>query len=345
MAQASLNGYLHDADSQQAIPYATGYLNGSTSGAVTDESGFFRLPVRQVPAQLVASHLGYLSGVWNLEAIPEDTIRIALKENVRQLATVEIQDQDQRQKNLEEFRPLFFGKGQNPKKVFIKNEDALFFERDYNLRGRPKTLQAKSTNTLLVEQAETGYTIHVDLVQFTQTYGRTFQPNSTAWLAYYYFEPWDEKASEHEAKRYQKNRDRLYFNSAKHFLKALYDEQLAQQGYQIMQEQKAPGGGTIYEDFDLYDYVVDIDEQTRSVRGLKDTILVILYYANRDGSPIPLINKRGRQALTSAIQFETDDCLFRADGTTPGTDLRFGGTIGEKKVADMVPTGYFPANF
>lgn len=346
VAQSYLNGYLYDTATQKAIPYAAVYLNGCTSEAVTYEAGFLSLPLWQAPAQQVDSHLVNLSGVWNLEAVPEDIIRIALKENVRQLATIEIKDQDQRQKNLEEFRLLFLGGDQDHPKVYIKNEDDLCFERNYNPRGRPQNLKANSTNTLLVEQAETKYTIHVDLVQFIQTYGRTFQPNSTAWLAFYYFDHWDEKASEHETKRYHKNHDPLYFNSAKHFLKALYDEQLADQGYQVMQERKdARTGGTVFEDFDLYDYVVEIDEQTKIIRGLKDNTLVILYYANRDGSPMPPVNKRGRQPLSSASQFDAENGLSRLDGTTSGADLRFEGIIGNKKVATIVPVGYYPTNF
>lgn len=361
LSQSPISGYLLDSETAEPLAFATIYVNGTTTGAVSREDGFFELPVEHYPADVIVSHVGYVSLVQTLNAPPRDTLYMYLTMHPFELGEVNVVDQNQRKKNLAEFRKAFLGTGTFGQKATILNEDVLFFQRDYQQRKLPPgisltgqateksdvdsdlkkavNLQARSRAPLQIEQPATGYTIQVDLIQFVNQYGSS---SSTSWLGFYYFIPWEDQGKG-RPRRFLRKRKQAYYNSSQHFLSALYQRRLAEEGYQVFERRRNEQNGQIdYVAFDLYAQVVRIDEQTSAVEGLAGKTLEILFYGKANGTPRPIKKRPKGQPVPSAVQFIEPYCQFRANGTIPDTNIRFGGAISDKKVGAMLPDNYAP---
>ena len=360
--QSVLAGYLLDTDTREPVPFATVYINGTTSGAVTDEEGFFELKVSDYPCELVVSHLNYQSTVYNFQEAPADTLRLGVTARKVDLQEVEVLDTDQRAKNLREFLPNFLGMDAFGEKASLKNPEALFFTRDYIERDRPKSiridlngskvtgpnetlryplnLQASSQQQLLIEQPETGYIIHCDLIHFQLNYARGNQTPGSMTLGYYFFEPM-ETDRKRKQRKWQKARREAYYNSQQHFLYALYHRQLREEGYLIFERVSGMGESAQYRPFPLLDYLQDTPDGDRVIRGLHEKTLEIFYYPK--GVPGPNQNLLRGNPQRSLLRFMADSCSFRANGTAPDTNIQFGGLIAEKKTGAMLTDNYRPA--
>ena len=360
-AQSSLAGYLLDVDTGEPIAFATVYINGTTSGDVTGEDGFFELTITSYPCELVASHLNYQSTVYNFREAPADTLRLGITARKVDLQEVEVLDTDQRAKNLKEFLPNFLGMDEFGEEASVKNPEALFFKRDYIDSKRPKSiridlngskvtgpdetiryplnLQASSQQQLLIEQPETGYVIHCDLIHFQLNYARGNQTPGSMTLGYYFFEPMDARRDRQQRKWEQARRE-AYYNSQQHFLYALYHRQLREEGYLIFERVSGMGESAQYRPFPLLDYLHDTPGGDRAIQGLQEKTLEIFYYPK--GVPGPNQNLLRGNPQRSLVRFMGESCAFRANGTAPDTSIQFGGLIAEKKTGAMLPDNYRP---
>lgn len=361
-AQSTLTGYLLDTDTREPVAFATVYINGTTSGVVTGEDGFFELKVTAFPCELVVSHLNYQSTVFHFQEAPAETLRLGITARKVDLQEVEVLDTDQRAKNLKEFLPNFLGTDEFGEEASLKNPEALFFKRDYLESKRPKSiridlngtkvsspdktiryplnLQASSRQQLLIEQPETGYVIHCDLTHFQLNYARGNQTPGSMTLGYYFFEPMDAKR-DRQQRKWEKARREAYYNSQQHFLYALYHRLLREEGYLIFERVSGVGESTQYHPFPLLDYLRETPDGDRAIKGLKDKMLEIFYYPK--GVPGPGQNLLRGNPQRSLVRFMADSCAFRANGTAPNTDIQFGGQIAEKKTGAMLPDNYRPA--
>jgi hypothetical protein len=360
-AQSDLVGYLVDTDTGESIAFATVYINGTTSGAVTDDDGFFELEASDYPCELVVSHLNYQSTVFNFQEAPAETLRLGITARKVDLQEVEVLDTDQRAKNLKEFLPNFLGMDELGEEASLKNPEALFFKRDYIESKRPKSiridlngtkvsgptktiryplnLQASSRQQLLIEQPETGYVIHCDLIHFQLNYARGNQTPGSMTLGYYFFEPMESRR-DRQQRKWEKARREAYYNSQQHFLYALYHQQLREEGYLIFERVSGVGESTQYRPFPLLEYLRETPDSDRTIEGLEDKMLEIFYYPK--GVPGPNQNLLRGNPQRSLVRFMEDSCPFRANGTAPDTSIQFGGLIAEKKTGAMLPDNYRP---
>jgi len=361
VAQSSLTGYLLDIETKEPVAFATVYINGTTSGAVTGEKGFFELEVTSYPCEVVVSHLNYESTVFALTQAPDQELRLGITARKVDLQEVEVLDTDQRAKNLKEFLPNFLGMDDFGEEASLKNPEALFFQRDYLERNSPRSiriegngtkvsgptktvryplnLQAKSQQQLLIEQPETGYVIHCDLIHFQLNYARGNQTPGTMTLGYYFFDPMEAKR-DRQQRKWEKARRDAYYNSQQHFLYALYHQQLREEGYLIFERVSGVGESTQYRPFRLLDYLKETPAGDRAIVGLQEKTLEIFYYPK--GVPGPNQNMLRGNPQRSLVRFMENSCAFRANGTAPDTSIQFGGQIAEKKTGAMLPDNYRP---
>ncbi len=363
-ARDVIRGFLLDQASRQAVAYATVYINGSTSGAVTDARGYFELEARSFPLELIASHLSYEPAAFSLTLAVADTLQLLLQPRAVDLEEVSVEDKDRRAANLEEFRQHFLGTDEFGEAATLRNAGVLFFQRDYEQRElppgirivaaqgaqvggkryveRPLNLQAESRGLLLIDQPLTGYTIHVDLVSFRLDYAKVAGPGiSSAWLAYYYFEPVPVK-NRRQAEKLEQRRRQAYYNSGQHFLFALYHGRLAEEGYQVMERVRNDAGQVEYRPVDLEAFLRPAAGTLKEVTGLKDRLLEVFYYPGAGGRPQDVGDKAKGTPVVSQVLFTEAACSIRADGTAPRANIRFGGVIATKKAGAMLPDSYRP---
>lgn len=358
-SQNQLSGIVLDAGTNEPVDLATVYINGTTIGTYTDEKGKFTLKDLEYPAELVVSRLSYENKVLRIEKPLEKALIIKISASAVSLAEVKVEDRNQRQKNIAEFRNAFLGVDEFGREARLENTDALVFSRDYvkkSLGGsikidggeksamtieRPVNLKAETRAPLIVDQPKLGYRIRVDLVTFQKTYGEgLLSPAQSYWLGYYFFEPYEVKRKGKQ-RRFEKNRLKAYYHSTQHFLRSLYKKELAENGYRIYKRITNKEDKSVrYVEYSLYDHLDYREDGLMTINGLKDQELIIFYYGDNRGRPKDLSRKKGRQPVSSQIQFFDDPCLVRENGTMPNYSILFGGPISEKLTGAMLPDNY-----
>ncbi|MEM6379722.1 MAG: carboxypeptidase-like regulatory domain-containing protein [Bacteroidota bacterium] len=359
--QTSLSGYLIEEDTGKPVEFATAYINGTTIGAVSDEKGFFELKKVSYPLDLVVSHLSYESAVVHLEAAPQEELKVKLKSRTVTLSSIKVEDNDLRQRNVRDFIANFIGLDEFGQEAKLTNDQVLLFEKEYvqvkspgsnvaikiggkemvksKPRERAVNMKVSAQGPLVIDQPMLGYKIRVDLEAFQINYAyRLGETQSVYWLGYYFFEPYKVE-KERLQKRYDKNREKAYYHSPQHFLKALYNQSLGENGYQIYERRRGADGNSI-ERFDISPFLKYTDDGMLVIVGLKDKRLDVLYYPKANGKPKNVSKKGKGLPLQSLVEFIDTQCIIRSDGTMPGYSLRFGGQIAEKKVGAMLPENY-----
>ena len=370
-AQLTLVGTVADSATQAPIPFATVYFDGTTNGQTTDDNGKFSLALQgiELPALLVISHVGYRTQSVLIEDAAQ-RVNIALGVQGQLIQTVVVQDEDRRMKNIAEFRSIFLGVTDWGKRAQIKNEEALVFNRDYLNKKLNTTskhfrkivaqsnrkdgnwapdstyyafeqalnLQARAKMPLEVSLPDLGYTLQVDLTHFHSSY----QQGKTSHLGHYFFRPAESKRGKPKAK-HVRNRQFAYYNSALHFLRSLYQNQLQENGYRVYEQSKARfGQQPQLKEIDLNAYVQKVEGEQMEIKGLAGKHLAILYYGDAKGRPVPPKKQKRKQPTQSGIFIGEDNCRIRADGTMGDSDIAFSGYIGTRGVAWMLPSDYQP---
>lgn len=370
-AQLNLVGTVVDSTNQNPIPFATVYFDGTTNGQTTDEQGQFSLALQgiELPALLVVSHVGYRTQSLLIEDATQ-RVNISLGVQGQLIQTVVVQDEDRRMKNIAEFRSIFLGVDDWGKRAKIKNEEALVFNRDYLNKKLNTTskhfrkivaqsnrkdgnwapdstyyafeqalnLQAKAKTPLEVSLPDLGYTLQVDLTHFHSSY----KQGKTSHLGHYFFKPAESRSGKPKAK-HLKNRQFAYYNSALHFLRSLYQDQLEENGYRVYEQSKARfGRKPELKEIDLNAYVQKVEGEQMEIKGLAGKHLAILYYGDAKGRPLPPKKQKRKQPIQSGIFIGEDNCSIRADGTMGDSDIAFSGYIGTRGVAWMLPSDYQP---
>lgn len=200
--------------------------------------------------------------------------------------------------------------------------------------------KATALAPLLVDLPLLGYRLRIDLVDFTIEYAN--QQSLCNFLGYYYFQPYDD--GKLSAKKIEKNRELVYYNSTQHFFRSLYEKKLDQNGYRlgVLKDSQLKGI--------KYFNPVSIDSHVRygadnmmQIVGLKDSTFSMIYYGKGNGAPIDLTGRKAAASsfLKSEIFFLNDTCIVIKDGIAPNNNVRFGGEISEKMVGSFLPNDYF----
>lgn len=368
-AQPVLKGTVLDSTNQEPVPFVTVYFDGTTNGQTTDDNGQFALSLKGVdlPAVLVVSHVGYRRQTLLIRDTKEE-LYVSLAVQGQLISTVVVQDRNQRAKNIQEFRRLFLGSDEWGERAQIRNEDALLFDRDYknqrvNVRSKymrkmalrsnrnhvewsadssfyvydkALNLQATAKVPLEIELPDLGYKIQVDLVKFLTEYGA----GRTSHLGHYFFIRREGPEGKVRG-RHERNRQRAFYNSSLHFLRSLYAGKLKENGYQIYEQEKDKNGkNKKLKKFDITPYVQIIEGDQLEIKNLAGRSLIILFYGDAKGRPLPPNKWRRAQPVQSGIHIGQEACLIRPDGTVGDSDLAFSGYIGSRGVAWILPSDF-----
>ncbi len=246
-AQNYIRGKVIDLQTNQPVAFATVYINGTTVGTDTDYSGAFLLEKVDFPAEVVVSHLSYENVLFRVEKFMDQDLLVKMEASSLALSEVEVTDNDQRQKNLREFKNLFLGIDEFGREASIVNEEVLVFSRDYE-KKQLKGFQLNDQNGKEVKIVERPINLKPRM-EYTE-------------------------------------------------------------GEQV------------------------------KITGLREQTFLLFYYADSRGFPHDLTREKGRQPIQSQIQFLSDTCVIRRNGTVPNNNILFGGPIAEKKVGAMLPDNY-----
>jgi hypothetical protein len=365
-SQTSLKGRVVDMVTNQPLDYATVYVNSTTNGTVTNQEGYFELKNIEFPAQIVVSHVSYDSYTFEMKhELPETVYK--LKERSFELNEVLVTDVNKRKQNLKLFIENFLGTDKWGKNAKILNSDILIFDWKYEKRKVPPYLvktakKNKHINNLKYDRDSNfyytpfpkkmivyakeplkislpalGYQLRYDMVSFKYEFSKKWNSYYCQYVGYNYFEE-VKFANFADSLNAVQNRQEAFYNSPQHFLRAIYNKELKQNGYRLINRIVTPAGKERLQRFST-DSLILKDEKFADIYNLKDRDIRILYYV-KHGKPVNLLKDKSPIVIQSSVKFLDDVCRIRSNGTTSGESIVFGTEIGNKKIGALLPDNY-----
>jgi hypothetical protein len=313
----SLTGRVVDKLTQQPIETTAVYFDNTTIGTTTNSKGEFTINYTDaVQSALVISYLGYekvlISNFRN-----QNNILVVLIEADNTLDEVYIEYDDglTRRQKLKLFRREFLGTSKYAKSCKVLNEDDIFLKYD----KQNKTLYASSGMPVLVENERLQYKIAFDIVNFEINFRyvafetSTFRVNSVTYFGTSFYKELEDS----KKRKTITNREVAYKGSVQHFIRALYNKLLEEEGYVFGNE------GFKVNPYDFFS-IYDADRYGYKTVILKEKLGV--FYAGDKDSVIQ----------TTVSQFYVDEY----GNYTPIGGVLFGGDMGGQRVGDMLPSDY-----
>jgi hypothetical protein len=222
-AQAVVEGKIIDARTGKPLQGAHVFLSDTKIGTVTKPSGHYQLA--QIPPgayRLVISMIGYdrtsIEIIFN--AGETNRMDVELDPVVYEMDEIYVGDLDERwEKNLERFTRLFIGESERADSVEILNPEVLRFETRW--WGR---FSAEALAPLHIENRALGYRISYYLDEFSHTGTRTRWDGDPLFTE---MTPQDSL----QAAYWQQNRRKAFFGSLRHFLLALLEDNVKEEGF------------------------------------------------------------------------------------------------------------------
>lgn len=343
-AQKTLTGRVIDANTEEPVPFATVYVDGTSTGDVTAEDGTVSVALNTVrrPLIIVISHLNYQNRTIEVKNLTEPFLA-RLRPAGNELAQIEVDDVDQRVKNVREFRERMLGTDDWGLRAELLNDDQIIFERDRLPRksgklGPARNLRARSQDALRVQLTDLGYLLRLDLVDFLYTYAN----GQMSYLGTSFFIPVPPK-NKRQARRYERNRNRAYYGSQLHFSRALLADSLDRSGFQVSELVRPAAGSRPAETapIDLRQFLRPLPDGRFLFSGLGKRKILILYYGQQNGTPLPPWRQAGVRPAQSRL-FLNGDGIIYPDGSSGNANMVFSGDIGRRKMAWWLPSDFQP---
>ena len=220
----TLTGRVIDAATNQPLPFATVYIDGTTRGTLTDEAGEYRLadvPLGSV--QLAASYVGYRTAKLPLRLTGGPRrIPLVLQPDAAQLQAVTVKGRKPRswERQYRQFRAALLGESAFANQCEITNGTLVEFSE------KEGHLLASAPEPLVIENKALGYRLHYELLHFD------FYRGATYWAGISRFEELTPE-SPAQAARWRRARQRAYEGSTQHLLASLLTGTHEQEGFLV----------------------------------------------------------------------------------------------------------------
>ncbi|GGG35880.1 hypothetical protein GCM10011378_10190 [Hymenobacter glacieicola] len=225
-AQARLSGVVLDSLTQQPLPFSTVFLANTTLGVTTDEAG--RFAFERVPSgsyEAVASFLGYrLRRLPVVIATTAQQLTFRLPPTATALGEVVVRATPNNPDDYRKFVESFLGATSFSRQCRIRDPEAVRVRYD----AQANELHATCQDYVTVENQALGYRI--------KYYGLDFRLNfRQQWVAFYGWPIMEDLSSksERQRRRWQENRRQAYVGSLTHFLRSVYENRVAQEGFVV----------------------------------------------------------------------------------------------------------------
>ncbi|MFT3910701.1 MAG: carboxypeptidase-like regulatory domain-containing protein [Ferruginibacter sp.] len=239
----TIKGIVVSADGNFPLANCNVFISNSSKGTMTDAEGKFTLS--QIPEgnslDLLVSNAGYETYVYTFSTkdLPLD-LNIKLNKKIINLAAVVITNADPNgwENWGKVFRDKFLGESDNGNSCKIENFEVLKFR--YNKRENKLTVDADSI--LIIKNVRLGYIVKYQLEDFVYN----MNAQTIRYTGYPVFEELEPDSNKRVA--YIARRSRTYIGSMLHFMRAVYNDQLAEQRYKVVKTEPEAGYGTLGND-------------------------------------------------------------------------------------------------
>lgn len=230
-------GKVIDSASRQVLAGASAFCQNTTQGTITNNDGLFFMRLANGGYDLVISYTGYEKKVLRISnnQATADTLLIELLKQDKTLTEVAVVASNEVADGLAKygrfFTEHFIGTTPNASQCILKNPEALRF---FYTKKRNR-LKVTAKEELLISNEALGYTIRYQLDSFSYDYNT----NISQYTGYPFFVETDTIATVKET--WKKNRARTYLGSRLHFMRALYDSMVTDEGFVIEKMSDDPG--------------------------------------------------------------------------------------------------------
>ena len=232
-SEREIMGKVYGSDSGEPLPFANVFIQNSTQGAPTNIDGEF--VIENVPStgfNLVVSYLGYKPKTipfGNNSELKDREIVVELESDPIALESISVttkamkRRQFRSQKRLyKRFEQEFLGRSENAEKCRIINPGVLQFEVLDSLDNYRVTAK----DILFIENNALGYRIAYLLEEFTFENGLKMNLGKARYTEL-------ETKSRKRYRKWEIEREKAYFGSTHHFLNALIDGNLEEEGFNL----------------------------------------------------------------------------------------------------------------
>ncbi|MVM28643.1 hypothetical protein GO755_01270 [Spirosoma sp. HMF4905] len=220
-----ISGRVIDAITLKPLPFTNVYVNNSTMGVTTNDAGEFTL--QNVPigsTEVVFSFIGYIPQQVNVavNGSTNSPLSIRLSPDTQQVSEVSVKASRDKtwEKQVKRFEKVFLG---NTSTCKILNPWVIDFTDENGVMAAKASLPIEIDNRLL------GYKLFFQLKKCS--YSAT-QFSIVGTVRFTELEP----SVASEAINWLKNREKAYFGSAKHLMKAILDGNSSQQGFSLYRD-------------------------------------------------------------------------------------------------------------
>lgn len=226
--QNLLKGVVLDAVNKKPVSNAAVFINTTSIATKTDDHGDFVLKVPGGRSILVFAADGFEtnSSIVDTKQLP-DTVIVNLQTKSKPLQKHAFEKKGW--ENWGEFFAInFIGSSVNAKECKIKNPKAVHFY----VSGEGNELTALSDEPLIIENKPLGYTITYYLESFLFN-SKTFL---FSYRGYSFFTPMTGNTTKQQT--WEKNRSDAYFGSLMHFMRSVYRNRIAEEGFDVRRLKK-----------------------------------------------------------------------------------------------------------
>jgi hypothetical protein len=230
-SQRLLKGIVIDAAKNTPLANASVFLNTTAIGSVSDSSGRFSFVIPNGRYELIVSMIGYETFAQTVS--PSDTadfITVKMKIRIKELETILIQpyEKDGWQKWGRFFLESFIGTSEYSRNCKIKNIDVIKFR----LTNKGKELHVFANEPLIIENDALGYRLQYQL----EIFQFDFSTHYLLYAGYPFFQPM--KGSSARQRKWNRNRMNVFEGSMMHFMRAIYRNNIKEEGFSIRALQK-----------------------------------------------------------------------------------------------------------
>ena len=377
--QVTIKGRVVDNSNNEPLEFVTVYLNSTTFGAITNQSGEFAISAPPGKYDVVVSYMGYTPIIYQVEAEGKPApllFKLTASEDVLNEVVVEAKRDSSWYQNLEAFKNTFLGTSKNSQKCKLLNPEVLII--DFN----PATgvLEVKARDLLKIENPALGYRINYLLVD----YKYFTQEQYVAFLGYTSFE--EMQAGKAKMKKYERKRLEAYKGSVMHFVRSLRAQKLEEEGFVLRRLVRKPnpdrpsdeeisrareivkarGSGFVLKKDDPLAITLSKSNLPKTIGYLDKNPFPYQQLLSRDGQAVVLafqdylqvvythekeeevyvrssmlFGSRKSTYQTSVIFLRSKSVILDETGNiTEPLDMLFEGYLGWEKVGDMVPFDY-----
>lgn len=227
-----ITGRVIDADNQEPLPFANVFIDNSTLGNATNTSGEFTIDnVPNSSVEVVVSYVGYQNKSVRVDyekgkRVTDITIELDLDaialESIQVVGRSRKKLSREERKSFKNFKDEFIGRSDNADDCTIINPEIL----DIEILDSLNNYSVSAEEVLYVENDALGYRIGYLLEEFRFVNGQKMLIGNAK------FEEMEPR-SRRQFRRWKEARERAYKGSLQHFLNALIENRLEEEGFLV----------------------------------------------------------------------------------------------------------------